>query len=199
MQLPNNASEFSNIIYQSSMMARVIHRVRNVAMTSISVLIEGESGTGKELLANAIHRGSLRKLEPFIAVNCGAIAPELIESELFGHVKGAFTGAESSKQGYFQSAHDGTMFLDEIGDLPLSAQVKLLRVLQEKEVTLHRFREDLFYRLAVAILNLPPLRDREGGLGLLIDHCLNEIESGERKNLSVGATMVFEKNTLSTA
>lgn len=216
MQLPPNESEFDNIIYKSELMTRVISRARKVAMTSISVLIEGESGTGKELLAKAIHNGSPRKAEPFIPVNCGAISSDLIESEFFGHVKGAFTGADRDKDGYFRAANKGTLFLDEIGDLPKSAQVKLLRVLQEGEVTpvgasepikidvrvisathknliqevaLHHFREDLFYRLAVAILNLPPLRDRQHDLGQLIDHCLGliEPEPKKRKKVSVGA------------
>jgi len=185
------------------------------------VLIEGESGTGKELFARAIHQGGPRKNECFVAVNCGAISPELVESELFGHEKGAFTGATKQHQGYFEVASGGTLFLDEIGDLPPSAQVKLVRVIQEHEVVrvgatapvkvdvrivaathrtmtdeiaAGRFREDLFYRLAVAILKLPPLRERHGDLGLLIETLLDRVnresesEPGyQHKVLSAGA------------
>jgi transcriptional regulator with PAS, ATPase and Fis domain len=166
------------------------------------VLLEGDSGTGKELLARAIHKASPRKDNPFVAVNCGAILSELIESELFGHEKGAFTGAEKRRIGYFEAANTGTLFLDEIGELPLAAQVKLLRALQEKEVTRlgaskpilfdvrviaatnrdlikeiaqGRFRPDLFYRIAVAVLKLPPLKDRSGDVGLLVDRILDQI------------------------
>jgi DNA-binding NtrC family response regulator len=200
--LPPEAPEFSSIIHRSAAMKRVIARARRVAPRSIPVLIEGESGTGKELLARAIHRASPRKEKSFIPVNCGAISPELVESELFGHEKGAFTGAATARTGYFEAAHNGTLFLDEVGELPASAQVKFLRVLQEgeiirvgsttpirldvriiaatnrtltEEVTKERFREDLFYRLAVIVLQLPPLRERSGDVGLLVDHLLEQI------------------------
>ncbi len=133
--LPPDAPEFSAIVHRSPVMQRVIARARRVAPRSIPVLIEGESGTGKELLARAIHQASPRRERPFVTVNCGAIAPELVESELFGHEKGAFTGAASARKGYFEAAHAGTLFLDEIGELPRPAQVKLLRALQEGEVT----------------------------------------------------------------
>ncbi len=133
--LPPAAPDFSAIIHQSPVMQRVVARARRVAPRSIPVLIEGESGTGKELLARAIHQASPRRERPFVTVNCGAIAPELVESELFGHEKGAFTGAAAARQGYFEAAHTGTLFLDEIGELPKPAQVKLLRALQEGEVT----------------------------------------------------------------
>jgi transcriptional regulator with PAS, ATPase and Fis domain len=193
---------FESIIHQSSVMNRVIAKAQKVAPRSVPVLIEGDSGTGKELLARAIHHASLRRNKPFIAVNCGAISSELMESEFFGHEKGSFTGANAKRAGHFESAQGGTLFLDEIGELPLALQVKLLRVLQEGEVTrvgasqtikldvriiaaTHRnlmedvsnglFREDLFYRLAVAIIKIPPLNQREGDLGLLIDGIMEKI------------------------
>jgi DNA-binding NtrC family response regulator len=167
-------------------------------------LVLGETGTGKELFAKAIHAASPRAGKPFIAVNCGAIPPELANSELFGHKKGAFTGATSDRKGHFQEASGGTLFLDEVGDLPLDTQVRLLRVLQSGEVTplgqsgsvkvstriiaaTHRdlgadiftgkFREDLFHRLAVGILRLPPLRDRVGDMDTLVDHFLAVINA----------------------
>jgi DNA-binding NtrC family response regulator len=219
--LPPEAPEFSAIVHRSAAMRRVVARARRVAPRSIPVLIEGESGTGKELFARAIHRASPRRERPFITVNCGAIAPELVEAELFGHEKGAFTGAALARQGYFEAAHTGTLFLDEIGELPKPAQVKLLRALQEGEVTRvgstkairidvrvvaatnraladevarSRFREDLFYRLAVAVIGLPALRKREGDAGLLLDRLLDQVnresegEPGyEPKKLSAGA------------
>lgn len=200
--LSGEASEFEDIIHQSPEMRRVIAMARRVAPRSIPVLIEGETGTGKELLARAIHRSSPRRHGPLVPVNCGAIAPELIESELFGHEKGAFTGADMQRKGHFEQASKGTLFLDEVGELPPPAQVKLLRALQEseivrlgsskpikvdvriicatnrnliQEVAKGRFREDLFYRLAVAVIQLPPLRARRGDKGLLIEHLLNTI------------------------
>ena len=219
--LPPDAPEFSAIIHRSPVMQRAIARARRVAPRSIPVLIEGESGTGKELLARAIHRASLRRDRPFLTVNCGAIAPELVESELFGHEKGAFTGALTARKGIFEAAHTGTLFMDEVGELPKPAQVKLLRALQEGEVTRvgatdpiqvdvrilaatnrtltnevahDRFREDLFYRLAVAVIVLPPLREREGDASLLLDRLLDQVnresetEPGyTQKKLSVSA------------
>lgn len=226
--LPPDAPEFSNIIHHSPEMKRVVARSRRVAPRSIPVLIEGESGTGKELLARAIHRASPRRDKIFIAVNCGAISPDLVESELFGHEKGAFTGAMSARVGYFEAAQGGTLFLDEVGELPPPAQVKFLRVLQEgeivrvgattpikvdvriiaatnrtltEEVSQGRFREDLFYRLAVIVLLLPPLRERTGDLAPLVDHLLEQInresetEPGfEHKKLSVGARDLLLKH-----
>ena len=219
--VPPARAEFSAILHRSGVMQRLVARAERVALRSVPVLIEGESGTGKELLARAIHAASPRRDQPFIAVNCGAIPADLIESELFGHVKGAFTGAGQERKGVFEAADGGTLFLDEVGELPLIAQVKLLRVLQEQTVTRvgatrvlpvnariiaatnrqlvtemqeGRFREDLFYRLAVAVLKLPPLREREGDLGLLIDRLLEQVNREgqedpgyQHKNLSPGA------------
>jgi transcriptional regulator with PAS, ATPase and Fis domain len=203
---PPEFPEFSDIVYRGGAMERVMQRARRVALRNVPVLIEGESGTGKELLARAIHRESPRREQRFVRVNCGAITENLLESELFGHEKGAFAGASASHRGYFEVADHGTVFLDEIGELPLSLQVKLLRVLQEGEVlrvgaarlvkvdvrviaatnrrlteaiAKGRFREDLFYRVAVAMLQLPPLRERGGDLGLLIDHALSLVNHEE--------------------
>lgn len=218
---PPAAPEFDDIVHRCRAMSRLIYKARRIAPRSVPVLIEGESGTGKELLARAIHRASLRREKPFVAVNCGAIPCELTESALFGHEKGAFTGADSSRKGYFETADKGTLFLDEIGELPLSAQVKLLRALQENEIVRvgaakptkinvrivaatnrnlieeireNRFRADLFYRLAVAVLHLPPLRDRKGDFSILIHWLLEKVnrESGEEpgyihKKISAGA------------
>ncbi|MGA6962788.1 MAG: sigma-54 dependent transcriptional regulator [Xanthobacteraceae bacterium] len=218
---PPAAPEFSDIVHRSRVMVRLIQRARRVAIRNVPVLIEGESGTGKEMLARAIHRASFRQEKPFTAVNCGAIPHELVESELFGHEKGAFTGAMQARKGYFEVADGGTLFLDELGELPGRAQVKLLRVLQEGEVVhlgatkplkvdvriiaatnrtltdeiaAGRFREDLFYRIAVAVLKIPPLRERTGDLGLLIDQSLQQVNhesspdpSHKQKKLSAGA------------
>ncbi len=200
--LPAEAPEFDDIIHRSEVMQRVVLKARLIAPRSIPVLIEGESGTGKELFARAIHDASPRKDKPFVAINCGAIPSELVESELFGHEKGAFTGAAAARVGHFEAAHTGTIFLDEIGELPKEMQVKLLRTLQNGEVkrigtTTPRkvdvriiaatnrnlidevaagfFREDLFYRLAVAVIKLPSLQEREGDVSLLIDQFLNWI------------------------
>jgi transcriptional regulator with PAS, ATPase and Fis domain len=205
-------------------MKRVVEQAQRVAIRSIPVLIEGESGTGKELMARAIHRSSPRASGPFIPVNCGAIPAELVESEFFGHKKGAFTGAASDRKGHFEQAGGGTLFLDEIGELPRPVQVKLLRTLQEgvvtpvgssearkvdariiaatnrtliDEVASGRFREDLFYRLAVAIIKLPPLRERAGDISLLIDAMLAHVneESAKlglkHKKLSVSAKNIM--------
>ena len=219
--LSPEAPEFEEILHRSQAMQRLILRARRVAPRSVPVLIEGETGTGKELLARAIHRTSPRRDKPFLAVNCGAIPPEIVESELFGHVKGAFTGATKDRKGHFEEASGGTLFLDEVGELPKSAQVKLLRALQEgevlpvgssrsrkvdvrviaatnrsllSEVADGTFREDLFHRLAVAVLRLPPLRDRGEDLPLLIDHILGLVNREGReqpgfveKELSPGA------------
>lgn len=190
---------FKDILFKSDAMQQVVLRAQHAAARDITVLIEGESGTGKELFARAIHEASSRVTGPFVPVNCGAFPAELIESLLFGHTKNAFTGATKDADGFFQAADKGTLFLDELGDLPLKAQVTLLRAIQEgkvarlgettakpvdvriiaasnrnllQEVADGRFRSDLFYRLAVACLALPPLRDRGEDLELLLDAAL---------------------------
>jgi transcriptional regulator with PAS, ATPase and Fis domain len=200
--LPPESPAFTAIIHRCAAMKRVVAMAHRLALRDVPVLIQGESGTGKELFARAIHQSSPRNGQPFIAVNCGAIPQELVDAELFGHEKGAFTGAATSRPGHFESADGGTLFLDEIGELPLASQVRLLRVLQEREVTRvgaskpkrinirvisatnrvlpeeireGRFREDLFHRLAVGVLQLPPLRHREGDLNILIDSLLAAI------------------------
>ncbi|HEX8638580.1 MAG TPA: sigma-54 dependent transcriptional regulator [Pyrinomonadaceae bacterium] len=188
---------FAEIIGTSEQLQAVFRVVEKVADTSASVLISGESGTGKELVARAVHFNSRRAAKPFLAVNCGALPESLLESELFGHTKGAFTGAVADKKGLFRSAEGGTLFLDEIGEMPLALQVKLLRALQEHEVTPlgasipvkfdariiaatnknletetaeNRFREDLFYRLNVIEISLPPLRSRREDIAPLAKH-----------------------------
>lgn len=187
------------IVAASEPMIEVLEMMERAAEFKTTVLLTGESGTGKEVLARAIHAQSGRRDEPFVAVNCGAIPENLLESELFGHAKGAFTGADRARRGLFTEAHTGTLFLDEIGELPLPLQVKLLRVLQEEEVRPvgeskphsidvrvlaatardlesdvagGRFREDLFYRLNVLRLIVPPLRERQADVPLLVDHFL---------------------------
>jgi transcriptional regulator with GAF, ATPase, and Fis domain len=193
---------FPEIIGESTAMRGLLSLIMKVAPTDSTVLIQGESGTGKELAATSIYEHSLRKDHPFVKLNCAAIPVELLESELFGHEKGAFTGATSFKPGKFDMAHKGTIFLDEIGDMPLSLQAKILRVIQEKEFyrvggtqtikvdvrfiastnkNLERmvqegtFREDLFYRLNVFTLHLPPLRERKEDLPVLVDHFLKRM------------------------
>ncbi|HEN3565805.1 TPA: two-component system response regulator GlrR [Yersinia enterocolitica] len=189
------------IVTRSPVMLRLLEQAKMVAQSDVSVLINGQSGTGKEVLAQAIHAASPRAKKAFIAINCGALPEQLLESELFGHAKGAFTGAVSSREGLFQAAEGGTLFLDEIGDMPLSLQVKLLRVLQERKVrplgsnrdlsidvrvisATHRdlpkamakneFREDLYYRLNVVNLKIPALHERAEDIPLLANHLLRE-------------------------
>jgi two-component system response regulator GlrR len=200
----------AEIVTRSSVVEEKLSQAHMVAGTDARVLITGESGTGKELLARAIHNASPRRSKPFVAINCSAMAENLLESELFGHVKGAFTGAVRDHQGLFQSADDGTLLLDEIGDMPMRLQVKLLRVLQENNIrpigatdpipvnvrvisATHRdlqqlmmsgqFREDLYYRLNVVHIEMPPLNRRREDIPLLVSHFLAQIsnESGVRK------------------
>jgi len=192
---------FSNLIGSSGPMRQIFEQVAQVAGTNTTVLIRGESGTGKELIAHAIHYSSLRAKKPFVKVSCAALPDSLIESELFGYEKGAFTGAETRKKGRFELADGGTLFLDEIGDIPLATQVKLLRVLQEREfervggtetsksnvrlvaatnkdleraIAAGTFREDLYYRLNVFTIFIPALRERKSDLLLLVDHFLEK-------------------------
>lgn len=209
---PGSPQAWQNqIISRSSRMAEVLAEAHMVAQSDASVLLRGESGTGKELLARAIHQAGSRASKPFIAVNCGAIPEPLLESELFGHVKGAFTGAVANHIGLFQAAHGGTLLLDEIGDMPSALQVKLLRVLQERMVrplgssqsipvdvriisATHRdldlamaegqFRADLYYRLNVVTLSLPPLSERREDIALLANYFLVKLADKYKKRLS---------------
>lgn len=191
-------------VFEDPRSVAILERIRMVAPSDANVLIIGETGTGKELIARHVHELSHRRHRPFIAVNCGAFSETLVESELFGHEKGAFTGAIATKTGWFEAANGGTLFLDEVGDLPLAIQVKLLRVLQEREVVRlgsHKsipidvrvvaatnvrlqdavaaghFREDLFYRLHVVQLTLPPLRERPGDIVPLARHFMEDYRS----------------------
>lgn len=202
--LPEAAPEFEQIIYRCAAMQEAVAKARLAAMRDVPVLIEGETGTGKELFARAIHEASQRKNGPFVPVNCGAIPRELLESEFFGHTRNAFSGADREREGFFEAANRGTLFLDELGELPLEAQVKILRILQDgrirrlgetrerpinvriiaatnrdlvQEVADGRFRADLFYRMAVAVIRLPALREREGDVGLLVGKLLDKINS----------------------
>jgi len=190
------------IIGKTREMNEIFKTIGVLSANRVNVLIEGETGTGKELVARAIHSHSAWKDQPFVAINCSAIVENLLESELFGHEKGAFTGAVSSKKGMFEIAEAGTLFLDEVGEIPVELQAKLLRVLQEKEflrvggekplqlkariiaatnrnlrsmVRKGAFREDLFYRLSVATVRIPPLRDRQADIPLIVDHLLKRI------------------------
>jgi two-component system response regulator GlrR len=203
--------DFANIVAKSDKMQRVLEAVSRIALTDSTVYVHGESGTGKELIAKAIHLASERKEKPFVAINCAAIPETLLESELFGHEKGAFTGAIRSTKGLFTQAHEGTLFLDEIGDMPLTIQVKLLRALEERqfypvgsekpvqvdvrvvvatkkdlieEVKNGTFREDLFYRIHVIPIILPPLRDRVEDIPHLVDHLLKKICQQMKKDIA---------------
>jgi DNA-binding NtrC family response regulator len=211
-----NLGRFGPLIGASAAMQEVYDKVSRVAPTNASVFIQGESGTGKELVAHAIHRFSRRRKRPMLTLNCGAVSPQLIESELFGHERGSFTGADRMHKGYFERAHGGTLFLDEITEMPAGLQVKLLRVLEagrvtrvgsEREleidvrvvaatnrnplqaVTEEVLRQDLFFRLSVFPVLLPPLRDRDDDVELLTAAFLKELneEEGARKGISRAA------------
>jgi two-component system response regulator PilR (NtrC family) len=200
-----------SIVGKSPAMAALFDLVRTVARTGSTVLLSGESGTGKELVAKAIHTLSSRRDAPFVSVNCGALPETLLESELFGHLKGAFTDAHQNRKGLFEAAHRGTIFLDEIGETPAAMQVKLLRVLQDKRVRRlgdtsevevdvriiaatnrpldslvrdGRLREDLYYRLCVIPISIPPLRERRHDIPLLAEHFLRRFRQETRKNVS---------------
>ncbi|HUX60845.1 MAG TPA: sigma-54 dependent transcriptional regulator [Ignavibacteriaceae bacterium] len=202
--------DFENIVGKSPAIKKIFDMIQTVADTDTTVLITGKSGTGKELVARALHYNSKRKNKPMISVNCGTITENLIESELFGHKRGAFTGAISDKEGLIKAADGGTLFLDEISELPLQLQVKLLRVLQEKEYTPvgstasisvnvrfiastnrdlkddvvnGRFREDLYYRLNIVEIRLPSLKEREEDIPLLADHFLDKYRKELNKNI----------------
>jgi len=218
---------FGNIIGKSKGMQDIYQTIQKVAPTTATVLIEGESGTGKELVAKSIHYNSPRHNKSFIAVNCSAFAESLLESELFGHEKGAFTGAVAMKKGRFELADGGTLFLDEIGELTPNLQVKLLRVLQEKiiervgglksvavnfrliaatnkelkkEVKINKFRDDLFYRLNVVHFSLPPLRQRQEDIRLLVDHFIQKYAPERKSNIAIsgidmeGERLLYEYN-----
>lgn len=217
-------SRLDNIVAESIGMKQVCDMVERVAPTDTTVLIYGESGTGKELVARALHQYSTRKNREFVAVNCAALPEPLLESEMFGHVKGAFTGATSNKEGLFESANGGTLFLDEIGSMPLSIQSKLLRVLQDMQVRKvggtqniavdvrliaasnerlesliekERFREDLFYRLSVIAIEIPPLRDRITDILPLVQHFLKLRTRPEQPAITIDheAETILERHT----
>ncbi|EHP4312748.1 two-component system response regulator GlrR [Salmonella enterica] len=212
------------IVTRSPLMLRLLEQARMVAQSDVSVLINGQSGTGKEIFAQAIHNASPRSNKPFVAINCGALPEQLLESELFGHARGAFTGAVSNREGLFQAAEGGTLFLDEIGDMPAPLQVKLLRVLQERKVrplgsnrdididvriisATHRdlpkamargeFREDLYYRLNVVSLKIPALAERTEDIPLLANHLLRQ--SAQRHKPFVRAFSTDAMKRLMTA
>ena len=212
------------MVGESDAMQRIHNLISKVAPTQARVLVQGPNGSGKELIADAIHKNSLRHQNPFVEVNCAAIPSELIESELFGHVKGAFTSAHKDRKGKFEAAHGGTLFLDEIGDMSLAAQAKVLRALQEhkvqrvgsdkdisvdvrvvaatnknltEEINARRFREDLFHRLAVIEIQVPPLNDRRSDIPLLIDHfntALMPSKSIEKKAVKLLSEMNWTGN-----
>jgi two-component system, NtrC family, response regulator PilR len=206
-----NRNSLDNIIGASPAMEKLKQTIRTVASTQSTVLVYGESGTGKELVARAVHTCSPRVAEPFVSINCGAFPETLLESELFGYVKGAFTGANQNKRGLFEVADGGTIFLDEIGEMSLTMQVKLLRVLQErtvrpvggtdeiaidvrviaatnrdleKQVAENTFREDLYYRLSVIPVTVPPLRDRREDVALLVNHFLHKYAPAAGKSIT---------------
>jgi transcriptional regulator with GAF, ATPase, and Fis domain len=201
-RLERERERFGRMVGLSSAMQMVFDVLGKASGSEATILLEGETGTGKEVSAEAIHRGSPRREKPFLVVDCGAMPPQLLESELFGHERGAFTGAVASRLGVFEAANGGTVFLDEIGELSIDLQPKLLRVLERREVrrvgtnnhlpvnvrliaatnrslreqvAAHKFRSDLFYRLAVVEVKLPPLRDRLPDLPLLVEHIVRNL------------------------
>jgi two-component system, NtrC family, response regulator HydG len=221
----NEKFGFEGVIGNSPAMHSVVAKLRQIAPTSASVLITGESGTGKELAAKALHVNSPRKNKPFVPLNCAELSENVLESELFGHVKGAFTGADRDRIGRFQYANGGTLFLDEIGDMPTSIQVKLLRVLESSEIVRvgsnepikvnvrvisatnrdlaeslseAKFRQDLYHRLKVVSIKLPPLRERRDDIPLLIEHFLKEFTTSHSKTIS-GIAPVLRKTLMSYA
>ncbi|MBS0447028.1 MAG: sigma-54-dependent Fis family transcriptional regulator [Proteobacteria bacterium] len=216
------SGHFGELWGKSESMQRVYEQISRVAGTSVSVLISGESGTGKEVVARTVHDLSRRRKQPFLAVNCGAISPNLIESEIFGHEKGSFTGADRQHLGFFERAHGGTLFLDEITEMPMELQVKLLRVLEtgvfmrvgstqtqtadvrvvaatnrspDAAVAAGQLREDLYYRLNVFPITLPPLRERPEDIALLAEHFLHGIaeREGERKRFAPEALAKLQR------
>jgi two-component system response regulator HydG len=201
---------FEGVIGSSPQMQGLIERLKRIAPTDATVLIQGETGTGKELVAQAIHQNSSRKTKPFVALNCAALSENILESELFGHVRGAFTDASNDRIGKFEYAHGGTLFLDEVGDMPMATQIKLLRVLESGEITrvgsntpvsvnvrilsaTNRnledaiasgvFRSDLYHRLKVVTIGIPPLRDRAGDIPLLIEHFVRQFARRHSKTI----------------
>jgi two-component system response regulator HydG len=207
----NERFGFEGVIGNSPAMHAVVARLRQIAPTSATVLITGESGTGKELVAKAIHNNSPRRYKPFVPLNCAALSENILESELFGHVRGAFTGAERERKGWFEHANGGTLFLDEVGDIPLSTQIKLLRSIESGEivrvgtnepvkvnvrlisatnrelndaVAAGTFRQDLFHRIKVISVKLPPLRSRREDIPLLIDYFLKEFTASHAKTVA---------------
>jgi DNA-binding NtrC family response regulator len=209
---------FGRMVGRSPSMQTVFDMLAKAAPSDATILLEGETGTGKEVSAEAIHRGSPRRDKPFLVVDCGAMPPNLLESELFGHERGAFTGAISSRQGVFEAANGGTVFLDEIGELSIDLQPKLLRVLERREVrrvgtnnhvpvnvrliaatnkslrehvAAHKFRSDLYYRLAVVEVKLPPLRERPGDLPLLVDHIVRNLSAVDEAALGIVRSAQF--------
>ncbi len=212
-------TEFELVVGRGSAISRVLDVVRRVSPSESTILITGESGTGKELVAREIHRHSLRRNAPFVVVDCGALVETLFESELFGHVKGSFTGAHETKHGRFEVAEGGTIFFDEISNIGLNIQAKLLRAIQEREVSrigsskaikvdvrilaatnedlaqavrMGKFREDLFYRLSVVPIQLPPLRERKEDIPLLVDHFLQKYNKRTKKNISGVSSRVLK-------
>src|SRR5688572_25431959 len=211
---------FEGIIYSSSQMQGVIDRLKRIAPTDATVLVSGESGTGKELIAQAIHQNSPRKGKRIVALNCAAVAENLVESELFGHVKGAYTDAHADRVGAFEFANGGTLFLDEVGDMPMSTQIKLLRVLEEQTITrvgdnksirvnvrvisatnrpledlvaAGKFRNDLYFRLKVVTVNLPPLRERREDIVPLADHFRRQFAKRHHKQIKGMSPVVTKR------